>query len=102
MLPVSDFDCLESAGSFLSIRRTLSLAVTLTFTADNALILGDPWFRQFVIFHDLRHHEVTDKTNNVSCDVRLSVFIMLSQPCDCLRAFIISADALCMCCPAAT
>jgi len=44
MLPVSDFDCLESA--------------------DNALILGDPWFRQFVIFHDLRHHEVTDKTNN--------------------------------------
>jgi len=45
MLPVSDFDCLESA--------------------ENALILGDPWFRQFVIFHDLRHHEVTDKTINV-------------------------------------
>ncbi len=37
----------------------------VTFATDNALILGDPWFRQFVIFHDLRHHEVTDKTNNV-------------------------------------
>ncbi len=38
----------------------------VTFSTDNALILGDPWFRQFVIFHDLRHHEITDKTNNVS------------------------------------
>ncbi len=42
----------------------------MTPLADNALILGDPWFRQFVIFHDLRHHEVTDKTNNVSVCVR--------------------------------
>ena len=43
------------------------------FGADNALILGDPWFRQFVIFHDLRHHEVTDKTNNVSLGVCVRV-----------------------------
>ena len=44
----------------------------VTFSTDNALILGDPWFRQFVIFHDLRHHEITDKSNNVSDFVRVS------------------------------
>jgi hypothetical protein len=65
MLPVSDFDCLESAGASSSSPACL-FPMHNTSSADNALILGDPWFRQFVIFHDLRHHEMTDKTNNVS------------------------------------
>ena len=46
--------------------KTTCLTVVVTLRTENALILGDPWFRQFVIFHDLRHHEVTDKTINVS------------------------------------
>jgi hypothetical protein len=66
----------------------------LTCRADNALILGDPWFRQFVIFHDLRHHEVTDKTNNVSTgNMRLRVMVCL---CDCR-----SACELCLLTPSA-
>ena len=77
MLPVSDFDCLESAGAHARA-HPVPAHCHVTPLADNALILGDPWFRQFVIFHDLRHHEVTDKTNNVS------VFFVCVSVCVCL------------------
>jgi hypothetical protein len=74
MLPVSDFDCLESAGTCISVFASARFS---DIFAENALILGDPWFRQFVIFHDLRHHEVTDKTNNVSRVHAIVLFVIL-------------------------
>jgi hypothetical protein len=77
----------------LSPKKQHVSTVVVTLRTENALILGDPWFRQFVIFHDLRHHEVTDKTINVSCSF-IAAFTLLPR--------VTLAEQLCMCFPVAT